>query len=146
MKLNIKSAVVAVALTGMMVLATASGAKADGSHKCSNFTLNGTYSATITGTVAGLPFAELDLVTSTGNGTFTGRGTQNFNDEVIPVTITATYTVNSNCSGSATLNVSGTTITQNLNIKSDGSEVMFISTVPGATVTGDAKQVSGGQN
>lgn len=38
---------------------------------------------------------------------------------------TATYAVNSDCSGSASLS---TGVTQNFNIKADDSEVMFIAT------------------
>jgi hypothetical protein len=108
---------------------------------CSNATLKGTYSATITGTLGGSPFAELDLVTSTGKGTFSGTGTVS-NDGVISTeSFTATYTVNSDCSGSAVLS---TGVTQNFNIKSDGSEVMFIATNNGATITGTAKQINQG--
>ncbi|HMD83959.1 MAG TPA: hypothetical protein VKO18_04565 [Terriglobia bacterium] len=105
---------------------------------CSNATLKGTYSATITGTLGTSPFAELDLVTSTGKGTFSGTGTLSTDGVISTVSFTATYTVNSNCTGSAALS---TGVTQNFNIKSDGSEVMFIATNNGATITGTAKQI-----
>ncbi len=127
----------AMPFTALAVLSLVLPAAANG-LKCSNATLNGSYSATITGTLGGLPFAELDLVTSTGNGTFSGNGTVSLDGAISTVSFTATYTVNSNCSGSATLS---TGVTQNFNIKADGSEVMFIATNSGATITGDAKQV-----
>lgn len=107
---------------------------------CSNHTLRGAYGATITGTVAGLPFAELDLVSADGNGSFSGTGTVSYNGSISTVSFTATYTVNSNCSGSASLS---TGVTQNFVIKADGSEVQFIGTnSPDAQVTGDAKQLA----
>ncbi len=125
-------------LTALAIFSLVTPAAARDGRRCSNATLNGSYSATITGTLGGEPFAELDLVNSTGNGTFTGNGTVSMNGVISTVSFTATYTVNSDCSGSASLS---TGVTQNFNIKSDGSEVMFIATTPGATITGDAKQV-----
>jgi hypothetical protein len=79
--------------------------------------------------------------TSTGNGTFTGTGTQSIDGAINTVSITATYTVNSNCSGSATLTVGGMTVTQNFNIQPDGSEVDIISTSSGTTITAVAKRL-----
>jgi len=137
MKRFVNSAI-ASAVLGMLALLVAPSAQARSS--CSNRTLQGSYGATITGSIAGLPFAELDLVTADGNGNFSGNGTVSYNGSVSAVTFTATYTINSDCSGSASLS---TGVTQNLVIKADGSEVMFIGTnSPEAQVTGDAKQLS----
>lgn len=132
---------VTMSITAFAVLALALAPKAYGSAQgCTNATLKGRYGATITGTIGGLPFAELDLVSSTGNGTFSGTGTIAFNGSISPATFTATYTINADCSGSAVLS---TGVTQNLTIKADGSEVMFIGTNdPTAVVTGDAKQLA----
>ena len=133
---NLALSISAVAILG---LATAAQARADGAH-CSNATLKGTYSAAITGTLGGAPFAELDLVTSTGNGTFSGTGTISENGVIsTDVPVSATYTVNSDCSGSAVLSNG---VTQNFNIKADGSEVDIIATTSGATVTAVAKRLN----
>lgn len=128
-------------LTLMTLFAALSLAgNAGAAPSCSNATLNGRYSAIISGSISGMPFAELDLVASPGNGTFSGTGTQAFNGSISTVTFTATYTINANCSGSAVLS---TGVTQNLNIKADGSEVEFIGTNdPTAVVTGDAKRLA----
>ena len=134
--LNVAVSVTAFAVLGLIM---APGARAQGGAHCSNATLRGSYSATITGTLGTSPFAELDLVTSTGNGTFSGSGTNSTGGVISSVTFTATYTVNSDCSGSAVLS---TGVTQNFNIKADGSEVMFIATNSGATITGDAKRLN----
>jgi hypothetical protein len=130
----------ALSITAFAILGLVStpNAHAQGVH-CSNATLKGTYSATITGTLGGAPFAELDLVSSTGNGTFSGTGTVS-EDGVVStdVPVAATYTINSNCSGSAVLS-SG--VTQNFNISPDGSEVDIIATTSGATITAVAKRL-----
>jgi hypothetical protein len=121
------------------VLTLAPNLQASGPY-CSNATLKGTYSATITGTLAGAPFAELDLITSNGDGTFSGTGTVSENGVISTgVPVSATYTVNSDCSGSAVL-ASG--VTQNFNIQPDGSEVDIISTNSGATITAVAKRLN----
>ncbi|HEV2380733.1 MAG TPA: hypothetical protein VG206_13185 [Terriglobia bacterium] len=132
---NFAMAVAAFAVLGPVV----PSARAQGVH-CSNITLKGTYSATITGTLGGEPFAELDLITSTGNGTFSGTGTVSQNGVISTgVPVSATYTVNSDCSGSAVLS-SG--VTQNFNIKQDGSDVDIISTSSGTTITAVAKRLN----
>jgi hypothetical protein len=131
----------ALGAAAMLVMLMAPGAQATPS--CSNRTLKGSYGATITGTISGLPFAELDLVTADGNGNFSGTGTVSYNGSISTVTFTATYSVNSNCSGSASLS---TGVTQNFIIKTDGSEVQFIGTNdPDAQVTGDAKALAPGK-
>lgn len=130
----------AIVLTAFSAVVLLMAPNAHAGTGCSNRTLRGAYGATITGTIAGLPFAELDLVSADGKGNFSGTGTVSYNGSVSTVTFTATYTVNSNCSGSASLS---TGVTQNLIIKADGSEVFFIGTnSPDAQVTGDAKQLA----
>lgn len=130
----------ALAAAGMLVMLTGTGAEA--SQSCSNRTLKGSYGASITGTIAGLPFAELDLVSADGKGNFSGTGTVSYNGSVSSVTFTATYSVNPNCSGSASLS---TGVTQNFIIKTDGNEVQFIGTNdPDAQVTGVAKALAPG--
>jgi hypothetical protein len=137
---RIVNAVVSIAALSVLALGLVPNALAGEHAYCSNSTLNGTYGASISGTVGGLPFAELDEVTSTGNGTFTGTGTVSYNGVISSESFTATYSINSNCSGSATLS-SG--VTQNLVIKADGSEVLFIGTnSPDAQVLGDAKRLN----
>jgi hypothetical protein len=133
----------ALALASFAALGLLMAPSARAAAHCSNSTLKGSYSATITGTVDGMPLAELDLVSSTGDGTFTGTGTLAFDGAISAVSFTATYAINSDCSGSAVLS---TGVTQNLNIKEDGSEVMFIGTnSPSAQVTGDAKRINKGK-
>ncbi len=137
---HIAKYVMSIMAAAALAIVTAPSAHA-GHVYCSNGLLNGSYTATITGNLAGEPFAELDLVTADGNGTFSGSGTVSEDGVISTVSFTATYTINSNCSGSAVLS---TGVTQNFNIKTDGSEVQFISTNSGATIVGDAKRLTGG--
>jgi len=149
MKSRIKSVGAVVALTGMMVLAMASGAKADGAPYCSDATLKGQYAATITGTVTVsgvlVPFARLAIFTADGKGNISGTGTDVVDGSVsTDLPLTATYTINSDCSGTITT-ASG--VTNNLAIKQDGSEVQMIFTsvaadLSPATITGLAKNVA----
>jgi hypothetical protein len=132
--INVKAAI--SLLGASLILAAPALAK---SNACSVATLQGSYGATITGTVAGLPFAELDLVTSDGHGNVSGNGTLSYNGAITPVTFTFTYTFNADCSGSA---VFSNGVTQNLIITTDGSDVQFIGTNnPSAQVTGHAKRL-----
>ncbi|HUI43126.1 MAG TPA: hypothetical protein VL523_14280 [Terriglobia bacterium] len=140
MRSNVKSAIATPFLASLIMLAMTSTARA-GDKGCSNRTLSGSYGATLTGTVNGEPFAALDSVTSDGHGNITGTGTISLDGTIIPSTFTATYTVNSDCTGSFSSS-SGTT--ENLVITQDGSEVQFIVTATAlgpATVTGSAKSL-----
>ena len=76
-------------------------AKAQG---CSNATLNGTFSYKGTGAIltppdfAG-PLNEVGTLTFNGNGGVTGAGVLNQGGTASPLTKTGTYTVNSDCTG-----------------------------------------------
>ena len=63
MKATTNTASVVTLLAGMFLLTVVPGAHAK-SKVCSNATLSGQYSAVLTGTVNGLPFAALDIVVS----------------------------------------------------------------------------------
>ena len=114
-------------------------AKRVGEKKCSNKSLRGSFGATLTGDVGGLPFAALDLVTAGGDGSFSGSGTVSFNGAISQVTFTATYSISSDCSGSIAFN---TGATQDLVVVGKGSCLRFIRTDdPNAVVTGIAKSL-----
>jgi hypothetical protein len=112
-------------------------AKRVGQHNCSNQSLHGALAATIEGSVSGLPFAALDEVGAGGDGNLVGKGTVSYNGSISEVSFTATYNVNSDCSGSIAFD-NGTT--QNFIIVGKGSEVRFLRTDDAdAVVTGVAK-------
>ena len=125
----------------LFLLATATSVQA---AACSNATLKGNYAALLTGVSGGLPVAALDHVTADGLGNLTGTGTINVNGTVSSgVPLSATYSINADCTGSATFS-SGTT--QNLIIKLNGAQVYIIRTGPATTATvetGIAYRLSG---
>lgn len=141
MKATTNTASVVTLLAGMFLLTVVPGAHAK-SKVCSNATLSGQYSAVLTGTVNGLPFAALDIVVSDGSGNISGSGTIVVNGTVMPTSFTAAYTVNADCTGSF---VSSSGTTENLTISLDGRDVQFILTgtpLGPATVTGVAKTLN----
>lgn len=113
-------------------------------HKCSNANLQGSYGYTATGTLlptgapppfAG-PFAEVGRQTFDGNGNTSGAGTLSANGNPQKVTVSGTYTVNPDCTGSMTLNVAPLGLTSHLDfvIDNDGLQIRTISTDPGVAV------------
>jgi hypothetical protein len=139
MKLQFKSIVLTIVLVALLVLTTASSTQPK-VKTCSNATLQGAYGSNQTGTLNGLPFAQVNRVVSDGNGNVTGSGTAVVNGVVSFPTFTATYTVNSDCTGSLT-SVTPPGLTQNFVIERDGSEVLFIVTAHPAgpaTISGNA--------
>jgi hypothetical protein len=82
---------------------------------CSNTTLNGTYTATITGTYATVAngalsnqYSAVGQIVTDGAGGLTGTMTLNLNGQVIKgVAFTGTYTAASSCSGTVKLNFTG---------------------------------------
>jgi len=70
--------------------------------RCSNRTLKGSYGELLSGTILGYgPFTVVGVATFDGNGNWSRVETSNVNGQVFPETLTGTYTVNSDCSGTA---------------------------------------------
>jgi hypothetical protein len=137
MRLISRLVTVAALLSAMSLLAMASN-DAVALRKCSNRTLQGDYGSSLSGTVNGLPFTALNLVSADGNGNISGSGTIVLDGAVIPSSFTATYVVNADCSGSFESD-SGTT--ENIVISRDGRLVQIIVTglaLGPATVSGTA--------
>jgi len=110
---------------------------------CSPATLKGFYMSEQAGTLNSLPFTQVNHIFADGVGGITGTGTSVVNGVVSDVAITASYTVNSDCSG--TLGSVPGGLSQNFVIKGDGSQVFFIVTAHpagAATVSGEAIRLS----
>jgi len=82
---------------------------------CSLATLNGLYSVEGQGTVLAqlpglpappFPFDEVGIDSFNGAGTWYGHVTVNFGGVVLPVTVTGTYTINGDCTGTRIINTS----------------------------------------
>ena len=98
-----------------LALALSSTAKAD-DKGCSNETVRGTFAYTSTGyitappSIAG-PFAETGTQSFDGRGGTTAAVTSSQNGNILPLTVTGTYTVNPDCTGIMTLQVSPIAVT-----------------------------------
>jgi hypothetical protein len=129
--------VFAVLLLGIVPRAQASEDKG-----CSNANLHGSFGYTATGTLLGAPppfagpFGEVGRQTFDGKGNTEATATLSANGNIQKVTITGTYTVNPDCTGSMTLNVSplGVTAHADFVIVDDGAEFRAISTDQGVAV------------
>ena len=131
---------IALALAAVALLPAA---WADPPDQCSPATMNGVYMGRSSGTLLGLPYATLNRIEFDGNGSAAGSGTTVFNGVVSFPVITATYTVNSDCTGQINSVPAGSS--QNFTVKTDGSQVFFITlTHPAgpATVSGEAVKIS----
>lgn len=70
--------------------------------RCSNRTLKGSYGELLNGTILGYgPFTVVGVATFDGDGNWSRVETSNVNGQVFPETLTGTYTVNPDCSGTA---------------------------------------------
>jgi hypothetical protein len=117
-------ALLAILLLGGFTRVQAGRAEASAlSQGCNLETLQGAYGSRQDGTLNGLPFDQVNRISSDGAGNITGAGTVVLNGNVIPVTFAATYTVDPDCRGVFS---SSTGIVQHFVIKEDGSEVKFI--------------------
>jgi hypothetical protein len=124
-----------------LALAISPTAKAD-DKGCSNATLQGTFAYTSTGFITAPPdfagpFAEAGTQVFDGKGGTTAAVTLSQNGNILPVSITGTYTVNPDCTGTFTLQVSPINVTVHVFFVIDdgGDEFQAIETDPGLVIT-----------
>jgi hypothetical protein len=112
---------------------------------CSEATLWGGFGYSSTGTLldsyvpapyAG-PFGEVGRQTFDGRGNTSATATTSSNGNIAPVTVEGTYTVNPDCTGSMTLNVSpfDSTVHADFVIDDDGAQIRAIGTDAGLIET-----------
>ncbi len=106
---------------------------------CSPATMKGVYMGRSSGTLIGLPYATMNRIVFDGIGSAAGNGTSVLNGVVSFPVITATYTVNPDCTGTLISVPAG--LDNNFVVKNDGSQVFFVLTAHPAglgTVSGEA--------
>ena len=145
MKRTIAPTTLVIVFATAFVLGIVPRAQAGENKECSNATLQGSFGYTATGTLLPAavpppfvgPFGEVGRQTFDGNGNTAATATINANGNIINVTIQGTYTVNPDCTGSMTRNVSplGVTAHDDFVIDDDGVEFRTIATDPGAIET-----------
>jgi hypothetical protein len=147
MKRTTASPALVVLLCIVFAATLAPAARAD-DHACSNRSVAGTYGYTTTGTRLGIgPVAGVGVSTLDRNGDVSGKQTVSFNGVIANETYTGTYTVNSDCTGTATLVVSSSipafnrTSTLDLVWVDNSSAIRMIFTNAQTIITVDAKRL-----
>ena len=122
-----------LAIAGITVLALGIVPLARADNKgCTNETLKGAFVHAGTGFTMAGPFAGVGTETFDGDGGITGTGVVSANGKIIPVTVTGTYKVNPDCTGTYT--IPGVT-TLFFVIADSGNEIHAICIDPGVVLT-----------
>jgi hypothetical protein len=112
-------------------------------RNCSLRTLNGCYGFTFSGPILGFgPIAGIGVENFDGQGHATITQTRNINGSgPIRDTVTATYTVNPDCTGTNVITQTDGTLTHiDFVIVDHGKELLTLPTDPGAVLTGSLKK------
>lgn len=139
----------ALAAISALALSIAPAAKA-ADKGCTNFSLTGTFAYTATGSsVAPLPpgqYAEVGTQTFDGNGGTTANGMSSINGAAMPSTGTGAYTVNSDCTGTFTLEIApGLTAHYFFVVADGGAEYQAICLDPVAVLTRSGRRLYPGR-
>lgn len=136
----------AIAVTTAFALGIAPTAQA-ADKGCSNTTLLGTFAYKATGVITAPPaeagpFASVGTQIFDGNGGTTATAWVSQNGTIVQVTIKGTYTVNPDCTGSFTLQISPVGLTTHYFFAIDDSATEFqaVQTDPGVVVTAIARR------
>jgi hypothetical protein len=119
---------------------------------CSNNTLRGSFAQSGTGVITAPPdqagpFANVGTLIFDGNGGLTGALVVSTNGSSSQATETGTYTVNSDCTGTYTVQIAPFGITSQafFAIDTNGDELEIIVTDPGSVITCVAKKLFPGK-
>lgn len=111
-----------------------------GSPQCSNGSLSGTYGYLLTGFAAesgsSYVYSDSGQVTADGNGNLSTASTANVGGGVSNVSGTGTYSVTSQCYGTASVTTQAGASNYVFAIVQDGQDVLFLETDSGTTVGG----------
>lgn len=124
----------------VLFLSVVPDAEVSAHHQCTLASLDGAYGFTSTGALVNVgPVANVGIFAFDGEGTFSQDFTNSRNGVITHLSFTGTYTVNPNCTGSWAV-PGGPQV--DFVIVAGGSEVLFIRTNSGATVTGILRKQS----
>ncbi|MBI2680191.1 MAG: hypothetical protein HYX25_04185 [Candidatus Solibacter usitatus] len=110
-------------------------------HTCTNASISGNYGFSVSGLVVSsgfLPFVAAGTLTSDGNGNLTGKDAAT-EGQSVSRTLTGTYIVNADCSGSVTLHDNLGNNSQ-FNVRIAGDAIQFMQTDGGTIIAGEAKR------
>lgn len=116
---------------------------------CTLSTISGPYGYAISGllSVSGklTPFADYGSLVADGNGSFTGFSSESTGGTIASRTLSGSYSINANCSGTATFTDSlGNTLHVAVTVVDNGGEIQFIQTDSGTVVSGTAQRAPTG--
>ena len=134
MKQAITAVVFVLSFVSLLVLGLFSRVQA---KECSNASLKGTYGASCEGTIVGVgPLAVIGVLTADRDGNISGVETLSVNGVITTgVTLTGTYTLNADCTGSIVTTAPDGSVTDHDFVLDDNKkEIRIIVTEPGAVV------------
>jgi hypothetical protein len=123
--------------------ASAAGKMAAAANKtCDGGTLKGDYGFSFSGTITGLgSIYAIGAETCDGNGGCAGTATLSINGTTYTDTFTSVETISPNCTGVATVTYASGVVAHSATVLvSNGDEVHFMSTDPGAMANGVSKR------
>lgn len=130
-----------MAAIATLALAVSPMAKAQANKGCSNASLQGTFAYSVTGAFVAAPaplgpYAEVGAQTFDGNGSTSASGMSSTNGSISPANSAGTYTVNSDCTGTFTLQIApGIAAHYFFVIANSGSEYHAVCLDPVAVIT-----------
>jgi len=108
---------------------------------CNLETIKGSYGGLVTGSGFGNLVAGVPVVTFDGAGNLTGNDVVSFNGFISTYTMTGTYTVDADCTGTMVNTFdNGFSVTNRIVIVDNGKEILMLVTTPGGVTTGDLKR------
>lgn len=122
---------------------------------CSLASLKGAYGllrqgnllTSVLGLPAPAPWVEVAREQYDGAGNFVVTAALNIGGVVINATVPGTYTINSDCTGTKTVDVgSGVTVTESLIVMSGGTRYVATDTEPFAVVQGTAEKITSAED
>jgi hypothetical protein len=119
-------------------------ATAQGQEACSAQMLNGAFGFHINGTNVALNvgFAMVGRFDANGNGEFSGSATESSGGDVGKISLSGTYSVEADCSGSAVLTFeNGATAHLDFVLTDSGNEALIIDSDSGTIESGGAKRI-----
>jgi len=128
--------------TAVLLSLSGSTPTAEASHGCDLRDVQGRYSYTVNGTNVGAGLvAAVGLVSADGQGHLTASDTVSANGLIIHRSITGTYAVNPECTGTAAFTDNfGQTTHLDFALANRGAEFQFIQSDPNTVTTGIARR------
>ena len=136
-----------VVLTTVSALAAPANAPQIGGASCTASMINGTYFYLLTGTVSSggpsIPYAELGQLVANGSGGLSGSSSSNLSGQVKTNSLTGSYSVQSNCSGSMTITLNSQTADAlTFQVINNAQGLILATSNAGEIITGQAYRTS----